>query len=81
MLEAVGADVVAVTGDHASPAAVSGHSWHPVPTLLTGGSAGVDDARVFGERACATGLLGLRPTEHLLPLHLAAAGRLAKYGA
>ncbi len=81
LLEAADADVVAVTGDHASPAPEAGHSWHPVPTLLAGGSAGVDDVRVFGERACATGLLGLRPTEHLLPLHMAAAGRLAKYGA
>ena len=81
LLEAADADVVAVSGDHASPAAVSGHSWHPVPTLLAGGSAGVDDVTTFGERACAGGLLGLRPTEHLLPLALGAAGRLAKYGA
>ena len=81
LLEAADADVVAVSGDHASPAAVSGHSWHPVPTLVAGGSAGVDDVATFGERACAGGLLGLRPTQHLLPIALGAAGRLAKYGA
>lgn len=81
LLDAANADVVAVSGDHASPAALEGHSWHPVPTILWGTHAGVDDVRTFGERACATGLLGLRPTEHLLPLMLAAAGRLAKYGA
>lgn len=81
LLDAAGADVVAVSGDHASPASLSGHSWHPVPTVLWGGSAGVDDVRTFGERACAGGLFGRRPTEELLPLMLAAAGRLAKYGA
>ncbi|WP_108666209.1 phosphoglycerate mutase [Euzebya rosea] len=81
LLEAADADVVAVSGDHASPAAASGHSWHPVPTLVAGGSAGVDDVATFGERACAGGLLGLRPTQHLLPIALGAAGRLAKYGA
>ncbi|WP_370324312.1 phosphoglycerate mutase [Euzebya sp.] len=81
LLDAAQADVVAVTGDHSSPAALSGHSWHPVPVLLHGAHVGVDDARTFGERACATGLIGRRPTEHLLPLMLGAAGRLAKYGA
>ncbi|MEE8600963.1 2,3-bisphosphoglycerate-independent phosphoglycerate mutase [Euzebya tangerina] len=81
LLEAAEANVVAVTGDHASPASAFGHSWHPVPTLLAGGSAGVDDVTTFGERACAGGLFGLRPTQHLLPLMMAAAGRFAKYGA
>ena len=30
-------------------------------------------SQTFGERECAGGLLGLRPTEHLLPLLLGAA--------
>ena len=81
LLAAADADVIAVSGDHASPTALSGHSWHPVPTILAGGSAGVDDVRRVGERACATGLLGRRPTADLMPLMLGAAGRLAKYGA
>ncbi len=74
-------DVIVVSGDHASPAQFSGHSWHPVPTLLRGGSAGVDEVERFGERWCRGGALGLRPTTALMPLMLAAAGRLAKYGA
>ncbi len=81
LLDAAAPDVIAVTGDHASPTAMSGHSWHPVPVLLRGSHVGTDDTTTFGERACAGGLLGLRPTEHLLPLMLGAAGRLAKYGA
>jgi len=32
-------------------------------------------------RWCAGGLLGIRPTKDLMPVALAAAGRLAKYGA
>jgi 2,3-bisphosphoglycerate-independent phosphoglycerate mutase len=74
-------DVIAVTGDHASPTQLSGHSWHPVPTLLWGPHVGRDNGTSFGERACATGLLGQRPTRELMPIMLASAGKLDKYGA
>ncbi len=74
-------DVIAVTGDHSSPTQLSGHSWHPVPTLLWGPHVGRDDVTSFGERACAGGLLGQRPTQELMPIMLASAGRLEKYGA
>jgi 2,3-bisphosphoglycerate-independent phosphoglycerate mutase len=42
---------------------------------------GRDASERFGERWCAGGALGLRPTKDLMPIALAAAGRLAKYGA
>ncbi len=74
-------DVIAVTGDHSSPTQLSGHSWHPVPTLLWGPHVGRDAATSFGERACAAGLLGQRPTQELMPIMLASAGKLEKYGA
>lgn len=74
-------DVIAVTGDHSSPTQLSGHSWHPVPTLLWGPHVGRDDVTSFGERACAGGLLGQRPTRELMPIMLASAGKLEKYGA
>ena len=77
----LGTDVVVVSGDHSSPAAMAGHSWHPVPTLIRGGDAGVDDVERFGERRCRHGALGTVPTTALMPLALAAAGRLEKYGA
>jgi 2,3-bisphosphoglycerate-independent phosphoglycerate mutase len=80
-LLAEGPDVVAVTGDHATPSQMAAHSWHPVPVLLQGPRCGRDGVNRFGERWCAAGGLGLRPSTHLMPLLLANAGRLAKYGA
>lgn len=78
---ALAPDVIAVTGDHSSPTQLSAHSWHPVPTLLWGPHVGRDNVTTFGERACATGLLGQRPTQELMPIMLASAGKLEKYGA
>ncbi len=74
-------DVLVVSGDHSSPTQLSGHSWHPVPTLMWGPRVGIDGVTSFGERACAGGLLGQRATNELMPIMLAAAGRLEKYGA
>jgi len=73
--------VIAVTGDHATPSQMAAHSWHPVPVLVHGARAGRDDVDRFGERWCRAGGLGLRPSTHLMPILLANAGRLAKYGA
>ena len=80
-LVALGPDVLAITGDHSAPTQLHGHSWHPVPTLLWGDRVGRDRVERFGERACATGMLGHLRTQDLLPLMLASAGRLEKYGA
>ncbi len=74
-------DVLVVTGDHSTPSPMAAHSWHPVPVVLWGDRSGRDDVDRFGERWCATGLLGRRPSVDLMPLLLGAAGRLAKYGA
>jgi 2,3-bisphosphoglycerate-independent phosphoglycerate mutase len=74
-------DVLAITGDHSAPTQLHAHSWHPVPTLLWGDKVGRDAVQSFGERACATGMLGHLRTQDLMPLMLASAGRLEKYGA
>lgn len=74
-------DVVAVTGDHATPSQMAAHSWHPVPTLLWSERCGRDDVDRYGERWCLRGGLGIRPTKTLMPIMLANAGRLQKYGA
>jgi 2,3-bisphosphoglycerate-independent phosphoglycerate mutase len=80
MLEC-GVEVLAVTGDHSTPAQMAAHSWHPVPVLLWGGTAAADGLAGFDEVECRQGSLGRFEAKHLLPQLLAAAGRLAKYGA
>jgi len=74
-------DVVIVSGDHSSPAVLKSHSWHPVPTLLYGKYVRTDGIAEFGERACARGSLGVLPAKDLMPIALANAQRLAKFGA
>ncbi|MFP5317968.1 MAG: 2,3-bisphosphoglycerate-independent phosphoglycerate mutase [Acidimicrobiia bacterium] len=74
-------DVLVVTGDHSTPSQMAAHSWHPVPAVLWGARVGRDDVARFGERWCRGGALGRRPTAELMPIMLACAGRLAKYGA
>ncbi|HET6776501.1 MAG TPA: 2,3-bisphosphoglycerate-independent phosphoglycerate mutase [Actinomycetota bacterium] len=80
-LVAMEPDVIAVTGDHATPSQLASHSWHPVPALVWGPRSGRDDVDRFGERWCRAGGLGLRRSKDLMPILLASAGRLAKYGA
>lgn len=74
-------DVVIVTGDHSTPAALRNHSWHPVPFLLWAKTARRDEVERFGERWCLRGGAGLCRSEDLMPLALAHAQRLAKFGA
>jgi 2,3-bisphosphoglycerate-independent phosphoglycerate mutase len=73
-------DVVIVTGDHSTPAIYGEHSWHHVPVLLWS-QWPRPAAREFGESACRAGDLGLIHATDLIPLALAHAGRLVKYGA
>jgi 2,3-bisphosphoglycerate-independent phosphoglycerate mutase len=80
-VEALRPDVLAVTGDHASPAILKGHSWHPVPVLLLGRYAAADAVERFTERACTAGSLGTLASHHLMPLVMANALRFTKFGA
>jgi 2,3-bisphosphoglycerate-independent phosphoglycerate mutase len=74
-------DVVIVSGDHSSPALLKAHSWHPVPTLLYSQFVRPDGIAEFGERACTRGSLGILPAKDVMPIALANAQRLIKYGA
>jgi len=77
-----GPDVLVITGDHSTPAALRTHTWHPVPVLLWAlRTARPDGAPGFGERACRTGGLGIFMATDLMPLILAHAGRLSRLGA
>jgi 2,3-bisphosphoglycerate-independent phosphoglycerate mutase len=75
-------DVLIVTGDHSTPARLRTHSWHPVPFLFWApATVRPDDQNQFGERACAHGGLGNFSALDTMPLALAHAGRLEKFGA
>ncbi len=80
-LIALAPDVLAVTGDHSTPAPMKAHSFHPVPLLLAAPIAFADRARRFDEREAMAGHLGTFPSRELLGLLLAHAGRLEKFGA
>ncbi len=74
-------EVLAITGDHSTPAPMKAHSWHPVPLLVSSPLAFADHARRFDERHALRGHLGTFPARELIGLLLAHAGRLEKYGA
>lgn len=80
-LTALNPDVIIIGGDHSSPAVLKFHSWHPVPLMMYGKHVRADCISEFGERACTRGSLGVIPAKEIMPLALANAGRLAKYGA
>jgi 2,3-bisphosphoglycerate-independent phosphoglycerate mutase len=78
-LVALQPDVIIVCGDHSTPAALKGHSWHPVPVLIYSKYVRADGIPEFGERACARGSLGILPAKHIMPIALANAGRIMKW--
>ena len=80
-IRALNPDVLAVTGDHSTPSVLAAHGWQPVPVLVWSRYCGADPVTQFTERACTAGSLGVFPAQHLMPLVMANALRLTKYGA
>jgi 2,3-bisphosphoglycerate-independent phosphoglycerate mutase len=80
-LVALNPDVLVVTSDHSTPSVLKGHSWHPNPFVLVSRTARRDNVQSFTERSCGQGLLGRFPSLHTMPLMLAHALKLKKYGA
>jgi 2,3-bisphosphoglycerate-independent phosphoglycerate mutase len=74
-------DVLVVTGDHSTPAVLKSHSWHPCPILLFSKFIRTDAVGRFDERSCQLGGIGRLPATSIIPLMLANALRLKKYGA
>jgi 2,3-bisphosphoglycerate-independent phosphoglycerate mutase len=68
--------IVAVTGDHATPASPEViHSGDPVPFVLAGPGVRADAVREFGELSCAAGILGHLRGPDMMPVLLNAADR------
>ena len=73
-------DVLMVAGDHATPAIMASHSWHPVPFMLHSKLTLGEGVDGFNERACAQGSIGRIPAETIMLLALSHSGKLAKFG-
>jgi len=74
-------DAIVVTGDHSTPAMMKSHSWHSLPVLVKGKYCRPDSVTHFNETECARGGLGVIQAVDIMPLVLANAGKLLKYGA
>jgi 2,3-bisphosphoglycerate-independent phosphoglycerate mutase len=81
MIKDLGPDVLVVTGDHSTPAMLKSHSWHPVPFMLVSKWCRTDQVKEFSESACVFGGLGRFPALHVMPLAMANALKLQKFGA
>ena len=80
-IRALGPTVLMVTGDHSTPSFLKSHSWHPVPLVLSAPACRTDHCQKFGENEAISGGLGQFESKYLMPLALANAGRLGKFGA
>ena len=74
-------DVLVVTGDHSTPSLLKGHSWHPNPFLLWSRFNISDECKRFTEKECRKGGLGRFASLDAMPLMLANALKLTKFGA
>ncbi len=74
-------DVFVVTSDHSTPCLLKSHSWHPNPFLIFSRSAQVDKVEKFTEKECSLGYLGRFRAVYAMPLMLAHAGKMTKFGA
>jgi 2,3-bisphosphoglycerate-independent phosphoglycerate mutase len=74
-------EVLAITGDHSTPVALRGHSWHPQPVLLNSAYSGSDKLQRFTETGANSGSLGVFEAKHLIRLMQANARMFDKFGA
>jgi len=74
-------DVLAITGDHSTPVALKGHSWHPQPVLLHSATSGADKLDRFTETGANSGSLSVFPAKFLIRLMQANARLFDKFGA
>jgi 2,3-bisphosphoglycerate-independent phosphoglycerate mutase len=69
-----------VAGDHATPAIMAAHSWHPVPFMLHSRLTMGEGVPTFDERACGQGSIGRIQATQVMLLAMSHAGKLTKFG-
>ncbi len=74
-------DVLVVTGDHSTPCAMKGHSWHPQPVLIHSAICGSDKLDRFTETGANLGSLGVFEAKFLIRHMQANAKMFDKFGA
>jgi 2,3-bisphosphoglycerate-independent phosphoglycerate mutase len=74
-------DVLAITGDHSTPSVLKGHSWHPVPLLISSPYVLGGTSERFTERECLKGEIGIIPAVKIMNLLRANALLIPKFGA
>jgi 2,3-bisphosphoglycerate-independent phosphoglycerate mutase len=74
-------DVLVVTGDHSTPCALHGHSWHPQPVMIHSATSGSDKLERFTETGANSGSLGVFPAKFMIRLMQANAKMFDKFGA
>ena len=79
-IHALAPKVFIITGDHSTPCAFKGHSWHPVPLLIVT-DTGETDRLPFHERNCLQGSVGTMHAKELMTLALSYGLKLDKFGA
>lgn len=80
-MEGLKPDVLVVSGDHSTPAAYRGHSWHTVPVLIRSEHCRADAVWRFSEPTFLAGGLGRIKSTEIMQLAMANAGKLRKFGA
>jgi len=73
-------DVLMVAGDHATPAIMASHSWHPVPFMLHSKLTKGEGINSFDERTCRQGSVGSIMANQVMLLAMSHAGKLTKFG-
>ncbi|MCH7621305.1 MAG: 2,3-bisphosphoglycerate-independent phosphoglycerate mutase [Chloroflexi bacterium] len=79
-IRALNPDVFMVAGDHATPAIMAAHSWHPVPFMLNSSLTRGEGVASFDEKACGLGSIGRIPATNIMLLALSHSGKLTKFG-
>ncbi|MBM3824141.1 MAG: 2,3-bisphosphoglycerate-independent phosphoglycerate mutase [Verrucomicrobia bacterium] len=74
-------DVLAITGDHSTPCAMKGHSWHPQPVMIHSDCSGSDKLDRFTETGANLGSLGVFEAKYLMRHMQANARMFDKFGA